>query len=258
MPAKKRLKFANNGHLANGNGRLTGLFDEIAQRRPVKLFNGPRPKTDGQEDYMNAIDDNTIVFATGPAGCGKTHLAVGKAVEGLKDDEFKRIIAIRPCLGVGKTMGFIPGEIEDKVAPYLRPIIDELKKFFTLEEVEKLQRLGILELGSLEHIRGRTLEDSFIILDEAQNCDPEQFSVFINRLGMGSKMVINGDVSRYAPGHPRAGLYKQCDLHLPPNMMCEFEYQSGHLDGIEGITTVHMTPVDMVRHPLLREIAKRG
>jgi phosphate starvation-inducible PhoH-like protein len=251
----KKLRFENNGHLDN---RLSNLFDEIAKRRPVKLFHGPRAKTEGQRSYMEGIDNNEIVFATGPAGCGKTHLAVGKAVEGLKEDGFRKIIAIRPCLGVGKTMGYLPGVIEAKVLPYLRPIMDELRKFFTPEEMEKLQKLDILELGSIEHIRGRTLEDAFIILDEAQNCTDEELAVFITRLGMGSHMVINGDISRYREGHDKAGRYTQCDLALQPYEVGAFERQCNNLQDIESIMHIQMTPLDVVRHPLIKKITERG
>jgi phosphate starvation-inducible protein PhoH and related proteins len=243
----KKLKFSDNGHLSNGNGRLhDGLF-EVKQR---KLYSYPRPKTDNQLVYMEAIDSNDIVFCTGPAGSGKTHLAVGMAVEALKDGDVKKIVAIRPCIGVGKTMGFLPGKIENKVAPYLRPIMDELMKFFTPEEIRRLRANDILEMGSLEHIRGRTIEDAFVILDEAQNCTEKEMKAFLTRLGFGSKFVLNGDISR-----GRDGQYEQCDL--PVRERGAFEAECNNLGDIEGIAVVKLTKLDIVRHPLVQKMQER-
>lgn len=253
----KKLRFTDNGHLANGNGRLANhLFNPEANKkmvRPIKLFAGPRAKTDGQRHYMDLIEENDIVFATGPGGSGKTHLAVGMAVQGFKDEEFKKIVAIRPCLGVGKTMGYLPGTIEDKVAPYLRPVFDELRKFFTIDDIERMQRADTLEMGSLEHIRGRTLEDCFVILDEAQNCTREELKVFLTRLGMGSKYIINGDISR-----DNNGRYNQCDLPLDQQGYFEercLRYEAGT---ISGIAVVKLTRLDIVRHPLVQAMIEDG
>lgn len=251
----KKLRFSDNGHLSNGNGRLHNhLFEPESNKKmvkPIRLYQAPRHKTENQLHYMEAIEANDIVFCTGPAGSGKTHLAVGMAVQGLKDGDFKRIIAIRPCVGVGKTLGFLPGEIEDKVAPYLRPIFDELRKFFTSEEIRKLQANDILEMGSLEHIRGRTLEDACVILDEAQNCTREELKVFLTRLGFGSKLIINGDITRDADGN-----YTQCDL--PRQEQGAFEFECQNLTNIEGITVVGLTKLDVVRHPLVQKMVERG
>lgn len=251
MAKNHKLQFNNNGNIHNnGGGRLPQHLSNPATNR-TKLFGSPRPKTENQKVYMEAIRNNDITFAVGPAGCGKTHLAVGMGVQGLKDEEFSKMIVVRPCVGVGKTMGYLPGEIEDKVAPYLRPIMDELRKFFTLDEIRNLQKYDIIELASLEHIRGRTLEDCIVILDEAQNCTREEMKVFLTRLGRGSKFIINGDISRDV--HNR---YTQCDL--PLQEQGAFEHQCKNLVDIEGIIMVQLTKLDIVRHPLVQRMVERG
>jgi phosphate starvation-inducible PhoH-like protein len=252
--SSKKLRFSDNGHVtSNGNGRIQdSLFDKKLSKGP-KLFAGPRAKTDGQQHYMEDIEDNDIIFACGPAGSGKTHLAVGMAVQALKDESVKKIVAVRPCLGVGRTLGYLPGDIEAKVAPYLRPIFDELRKFFTAEEIERLQRADLLEMGSLEHIRGRTFEDCFIIMDEAQNCTRDELKVFLTRLGMGSKYVINGDISRGWDGK-----YTQCDL--PTSEQGYFEERCNRYEEgtINGIAVVKLTKLDIVRHPLVQAMIEDG
>ncbi len=255
----KKLRFSDNGHLSNGRlqDHLFSLETNKRMGKPIKLFSGPRPKTENQRRYMEAMEDNDIIFATGPAGSGKTHLAVAMAAQGLKDEEFNKIIAIRPCLGVGRTMGYLPGVIEDKVAPYLRPIMDELRKFFSPDDIQRMQRADTLELGSLEHIRGRTLSDAFIILDEAQNCTDEELAAFLTRLGMGSKMAVNGCLSRYFDG-PKEGMYTQSDLHLPPYEIGAFERQCQNLGDIPGIAIIGLTKLDVVRHPLVQKMVERG
>lgn len=246
----KKLRFSDNGHLTKRNGRLPDSLFEKTPRMHIHL----KAKTENQYSYMEAIENNEIILCVGPSGSGKTCLAVGMGIKGLKDEEFKRFVAIRPCIGVGRTMGYLPGEIEDKVAPYLRPILDELRKFLTLEEIKKLQTNNVLELGSLEHIRGITFENAFVILDEAQNCTSEELKVFITRLGYGSKFVINGDISRDSI----TGCYTQCDLNLPPHTIGAFEYQCRNLTDIEGVSIVELTRKDVVRHPLLQKILERG
>lgn len=243
----KRLRFTDNGNLSNGHGRLDDIFQV---RDKPRLYKMPRPKTDNQLRYMEAIENNDVVFCTGPSGSGKTHLAVGMAVQALKDGECKRIVAIRPCVGVGKTLGFLPGEIEDKVSPYLRPVLDELRKFFTADEIERLRRQGVLEMGSLEHIRGRTIEDAVVVLDEAQNCTEDELKVFLTRLGFGSKFIVNGDISRNGDGK-----YAQCDL--PAHEQGAFERQCVELGDIDGIEVVGLTRLDIVRHPLVQKMVAR-
>lgn len=239
----KKLRFSDNGHISNStNGQ-----------RYIKLYGGARPKTDGQKSYMEAVEDNDIVFVFGESGSGKSHLAVGMAVQMLKEGDCKKIIAIRPCLGVGRTMGYLPGDIEDKVAPYLRPIFDELQKFFTVEEIQKMQRADVLEMGSLEHIRGRNFCDSVVILDEAQNATKEELKVFLTRLGMGSKYIINGDISRDSMGR-----YHQCDLPVGEQGYFEercIRYEAGD---ISGIAVVRLTKLDIVRHPLVQAMIEDG
>jgi len=245
----KKLRFSDNGHITNNSqGRVDYLFEN---RPKKKIYNVVRHKTENQLLYMEAIDNNDIIFCTGVAGSGKTHIAVGMAVEGLKTEQFQKIIAIRPCIGVTRTLGYLPGDINDKVTPFLRPIFDELHKFFTVDEIKRLQSHNILETGSLEHVRGRTFEDAYVILDEAQNCTREELKVFLTRLGQGSKLVINGDITRDGQG-----FYTQCDL--PLDEQGAFEYQCNNLKDLEGVKVIQLLASDCVRHPLVQKMLERG
>jgi len=197
-----------------------------------------RPKTLGQKNYVDAIDHNTIVFGIGPAGTGKTYLAMAKAVQALQRKEVNRIILTRPAVEAGERLGFLPGTLNDKIDPYLRPLYDALNEMLDPEVVPKLLATGTVEVAPLAYMRGRTLNDSFIILDEAQNTSPEQMKMFLTRLGFGSKMVITGDVT-------------QIDL---PAGASGLQLVTRVLDEIDDIHFARLTSDDVVRHSLVGRI----
>jgi phosphate starvation-inducible PhoH-like protein len=197
-----------------------------------------RPKTLGQKSYVDAIDRNTIVFGIGPAGTGKTYLAMAKAVQALQRKEVSRIILSRPAIEAGERLGFLPGTLTDKIDPYLRPLYDALNEMMDPELVPKLLAAGTVEVAPLAYMRGRTLNDSFIVLDEAQNTTPEQMKMFLTRLGFGSKMVVTGDVT-------------QIDL---PAGASGLQLVTKILDGMEDIHFTRLTSDDVVRHTLVGHI----
>ena len=197
-----------------------------------------RPKTLGQKKYVDAIDANTIVFGIGPAGTGKTYLAMAKAVAALERKEVDRIILTRPAVEAGERLGFLPGTLTDKIDPYLRPLFDALHEMMDLELIPKLLASGVVEVAPLAYMRGRTLNQSFIILDEAQNTSPEQMKMFLTRLGFGSKMVITGDVT-------------QVDL---PGGTSGLKLVGGILNKLDDIHFEHLTAKDVVRHSLVSAI----
>lgn len=199
-----------------------------------------RPKTVGQKDYVDAIDAHTIVFGIGPAGTGKTYLAMAKAVQALERKEVDRIILTRPAVEAGERLGFLPGTLTEKIDPYLRPLFDALHEMMDPELVPKLLASGTVEVAPLAYMRGRTLNQSFIILDEAQNTSPEQMKMFLTRLGFGSRMVITGDVT-------------QVDL---PGGASGLKLVGGILENIEDIHFHHLTSHDVVRHSLVSEIVE--
>lgn len=198
-----------------------------------------RPKTLNQKRYVDAIDANTVVFGIGPAGTGKTYLAMAKAVQALQSKQIRRIILTRPAIEAGERLGFLPGTLHDKIDPYLRPLYDALHDMVDSDSVPKLLTSGTIEVAPLAYMRGRTLNDAFIILDEAQNSSAEQMKMFLTRLGFGSKMVVTGDVTQVdLPGGVRSGL----------------RAVQGILDGIDDITFCHLTARDVVRHKLVGRI----
>ncbi len=197
-----------------------------------------RPKTLGQKNYVDAIDENTIVFGIGPAGTGKTYLAMAKAVQALQRKEVERIILTRPAVEAGERLGFLPGTLSDKIDPYLRPLYDALGEMMDPEVVPKLLASGAIEVAPLAYMRGRTLNDSFIILDEAQNTSPEQMKMFLTRLGFGSKMVVTGDIT-------------QVDL---PAGASGLQLVTRVLEDIEEIHFARLTSDDVVRHNLVGRI----
>ena len=197
-----------------------------------------RPKTLGQKNYVDAIDQNTIVFGIGPAGTGKTYLAMAKAVQALQRKEVSRIILSRPAIEAGERLGFLPGTLTDKIDPYLRPLYDALNEMMDPEVVPKLLAAGTVEVAPLAYMRGRTLNDSFIVLDEAQNTTPEQMKMFLTRLGFGSKMVVTGDVT-------------QIDL---PAGASGLQLVTKILDGMDDIHFSRLTSDDVVRHTLVGHI----
>jgi phosphate starvation-inducible PhoH-like protein len=197
-----------------------------------------RPKTLGQKEYVDAIDQNTIVFGIGPAGTGKTYLAMAKAVQALQRKEVERIILTRPAVEAGERLGFLPGTLTDKIDPYLRPLYDALNEMMDPEIVPKLLAAGTVEVAPLAYMRGRTLNNSFIVLDEAQNTTPEQMKMFLTRLGFGSHMVVTGDVT-------------QVDL---PTAASGLRLVTRVLADIDDIHFSRLTSADVVRHSLVGRI----
>jgi phosphate starvation-inducible PhoH-like protein len=197
-----------------------------------------RPKTLGQKAYVDAIDNNTIVFGIGPAGTGKTYLAMAKAVQALQRKEISRIILTRPAVEAGERLGFLPGTLNDKIDPYLRPLFDALHEMLDPETIPKLMTTGTIEVAPLAYMRGRTLNDSFIILDEAQNTTPEQMKMFLTRLGFNSKMVVTGDST-------------QVDL---PGGLSGLKTARAALKGVEDMHFAELTSKDVVRHALVARI----
>jgi phosphate starvation-inducible PhoH-like protein len=197
-----------------------------------------RPKTLGQKSYVDAIDQHTIVFGIGPAGTGKTYLAMAKAVQALQRKEVERIILTRPAVEAGERLGFLPGTLTDKIDPYLRPLYDALNEMMDPEIVPKLLAAGTVEVAPLAYMRGRTLNNAFIVLDEAQNTTPEQMKMFLTRLGFGSKMVVTGDVTQVDLPAGASGL--QLVTHV--------------LDEIDDIHFARLSSADVVRHTLVGEI----
>jgi phosphate starvation-inducible PhoH-like protein len=198
-----------------------------------------RPKTANQKAYVEAIAEHTITFGIGPAGTGKTYLAMAKAVAALQAREVNRIILTRPAVEAGEHLGFLPGTLTEKIDPYLRPLFDALHDMLDQDAIPKLMQSGVIEVAPLAYMRGRTLNDSFIILDEAQNTTPEQMKMFLTRLGFGSKMVITGDVTQVdLPGGKNSGLATIRKI----------------LDGVDDISFMDLTAEDVVRHRLISDI----
>ena len=198
-----------------------------------------RPKTLNQKTYADAIDKHTIVFAIGPAGTGKTYLAMAKAVKALQAKEVNRIILTRPAVEAGERLGFLPGTLYEKIDPYLRPLYDALHDMVDPESIPKLTAAGTIEIAPLAFMRGRSLNDSFIILDEAQNTTPEQMKMFLTRLGFGSKIVVTGDVTQ---------------VDLPTGQVSGLRVVQDILDGIPDIHFAKLTSQDVVRHKLVGKI----
>jgi phosphate starvation-inducible PhoH-like protein len=197
------------------------------------------PRTQGQAEYVEGIKKHDIVFGIGPAGTGKTYLAMACAVEALKKQEVRRIILTRPAIEAGESLGFLPGDVIEKISPYLRPLYDALYDMMEAERIEKYLESGIIEVAPLAYMRGRTLNDAFIILDEAQNCTAEQMKMFLTRLGFDSKAVITGDLTQsdLPEGKPIGLLQAQDILH-----------------DIEGIKFIYFSGTDVVRHALVQRI----
>lgn len=200
-----------------------------------------KTKTLGQKKYTEAIKNNTVVFGIGPAGTGKTYLAVAMAVTALRRKEVNRIILTRPAVEAGEKLGFLPGDLQNKVDPYLRPLYDGMYEMLGGEGFLRYQEKGVIEVAPLAYMRGRTLDNAFIILDEAQNTTPEQMKMFLTRIGFGSHAVITGDITQIdLPGDKRSGLKEAAKI----------------LKNIEGIEFCTLTEKDVVRHPLVQEIIK--
>lgn len=211
------------------------LAADIVKRRGKAI----RPKTVGQSEYVQAIDDNTVVFGIGPAGSGKTYLAVAKAVQALQTKQVSRIILTRPAVEAGEKLGFLPGTLNDKIDPYLRPLYDALRDMLDPEMIPKLMEAGIIEVAPLAYMRGRTLNDAFVILDEAQNTTPAQMKMFLTRLGFGSKIVVTGDVSQ---------------VDLPHGQVSGLRIVRRILRNVEDIHFADLGSKDVVRHQLVGRI----
>ena len=200
-----------------------------------------RAKTLGQKKYISAIENNSIVFGIGPAGTGKTYLAVAMAVKAFKNKEVNKIILTRPAVEAGESLGFLPGDMQEKVDPYLRPLFDALGDMLGGEAFHKNVERGLIEVAPLAYMRGRTLDDAFIILDEAQNTTAEQMKMFLTRMGFSSKIVVTGDITQIdLPGNKKSGL-RDAEIVLK---------------NIEGIEFMYLSESDVVRHPLVQKIVK--
>ena len=216
---------------------------EIDKDIICRTINGKpvKPKTVGQKQYVDTIRKKMIVFGIGPAGTGKTYLAMAMAISAFKNGDVNRIILTRPAIEAGEKLGFLPGDLQQKVDPYLRPLYDGLFDMLGAETYERLVEKQIIEVAPLAYMRGRTLDDSFIILDEAQNTTPEQMKMFLTRMGVGSKVVVTGDVTQIdLPDRTRSGLVDALQV----------------LKGVNGIAQCYFTEKDVVRHRLVQEIIK--
>jgi phosphate starvation-inducible PhoH-like protein len=227
------IQLANEGILHE----LDHLFEEeittTVRGKPI------RAKTLGQRHYINAIKKTDLVFGIGPAGTGKTYLAVVMAVKAMKEGRVKKIILTRPAVEAGESLGFLPGDLKEKVDPYLRPLYDALHDLFGVEHTERLIERGTIEIAPLAYMRGRTLDEAFVLLDEAQNTTPEQMKMFLTRLGFGSKMIITGDVTQ---------------IDLPRGKESGLRVAQKILHTIQGVRIMHMQQSDVVRHPLVQKI----
>ncbi len=239
---------AGNSLSPDAISRTLGMLTANSEQRPAEVLSlnilsrrgkTIRPKTLNQKRYVDAIDNFTIVFGIGPAGTGKTYLAVAKAVQALQAKQVNRIVLTRPAVEAGERLGFLPGTLSDKIDPYLRPLLDALHDMVDPESIPRLMQAGTIEIAPLAYMRGRTLNDAFIILDEAQNTTAEQMKMFLTRLGFGSRVVVTGDVTQVdLPGSTQSGLRVVRDI----------------LTDIDDVHFEQLTSADVVRHRLVGEI----
>ncbi len=232
-------------------GRSIDIIKSAGPDKPSEVFSDTlvvthtgkpiRPKTVGQKAYVDAIRSNTIVFSVGPAGTGKTYLAVAMAIQALKAGDVSRIILTRPAVEAGERLGFLPGDLAAKIDPYLRPLYDALYEMLEPDTFTRYVEQGTVEIAPLAFMRGRTLNDAFIILDEAQNTTPEQMKMFLTRLGFGSKAVVTGDVTQ---------------VDLPDGTPSGLVVVEGILDGINGVAFSHLSGKDVVRHKIVQDIVE--
>ncbi len=229
------ISLAEEGHASDILGVMQGVVAVSAKGKPVKC------KTVGQKEYVEAIKKNTITFGVGPAGTGKTYLAVCLAVSAYKGKQVDKIILTRPAVEAGEKLGFLPGDLQTKVDPYLRPLYDALQEMFGLETYQKLMEKGSIEVAPLAYMRGRTLSNAFVILDEAQNATREQMKMFLTRLGEGSKMVVTGDLTQ---------------TDLPEGKTSGLKHAVTILKDVEEIAVCRLSDRDVVRHPLVTRIVR--
>lgn len=229
------IELAKESNFESISALTAGVVAITSHGKPIKC------KTLGQKKYVEAINNNTVVFGVGPAGTGKTYLAVAIAVSAYKNKQIEKIILTRPAVEAGERLGFLPGDLQSKVDPYLRPLYDALSEMFGLETYQKLMEKGVIEVAPLAYMRGRTLNHAFIILDEAQNCTKEQMKMFLTRMGDGSRMVITGDVTQ---------------IDLPDGKTSGLKHAVSILQGVEDIAICNLTYKDVVRHPLVMKIIK--
>ena len=231
-------------------GRSVAMLRDREEERPAEVLTHNilsnrgktiTAKTLNQKRYVDAIDKNTITFSIGPAGTGKTYLAVAKAVQALQAKEITRIILTRPAVEAGERLGFLPGTLSEKIDPYLRPLYDALHDMMEPSSIPRLMTEGTIEVAPLAYMRGRTLNDAFIILDEAQNTSPEQMKMFLTRLGFGSKMVVTGDITQ---------------IDLPGGTASGLKVVRGILEGIDDVHFTQLTARDVVRHRLVSDIVE--
>lgn len=229
------VELARDGQ-ADDIGKITsGVIAVTSRGKPIKC------KTFGQKVYIDEIKKNTVVFGIGPAGTGKTYLAVAMAVSALKNKEVEKIILTRPAVEAGERLGYLPGDLQSKVDPYLRPLYDALQEMLGLESYLRLLERGVIEIAPLAYMRGRTLNNSYVILDEAQNTTKEQMKMFLTRMGEGSRMIITGDVTQ---------------IDLPAEKKSGLKHAVSILKNVEGIGIVNLSYKDVVRHPLVMKIIK--
>ena len=240
------------GNILNADAvkRSIAMLNQIPQEHPAEVLSlnivsnrgrTIRPKTANQKKYVDAIEENTITFGIGPAGTGKTYLAMAKAVSALQNKKVNRVVLTRPAVEAGEHLGFLPGTLSDKIDPYLRPLFDALHDMIDPDSIPRLMQSGVIEVAPLAYMRGRTLNDAFVILDEAQNTTPEQMKMFLTRLGFGSKMVITGDVTQ---------------VDLPNLQHSGLRVVRNILNNIDDIAFLELTAEDVVRHRLIGDIVK--
>jgi len=229
------VSLAKNGKCEKINDLYDGIVCYTHRGKVIK------PKTIGQKQYINAIKQNDVVFAIGPAGTGKTYLAMAMAVAAFKEKEVNRIILTRPAVEAGEKLGFLPGDLQDKVDPYFRPLYDALYDILGVDSFRRYMEKGLIEVAPLAYMRGRTLDDSFVILDEAQNTTSEQMKMFLTRLGFGSKAVVTGDLTQ---------------IDLPKGVYSGLEEIQEVLKGVKGIQFVYLDNTDVVRHQVVQRIIK--
>ncbi len=237
-PVRNR-EFAHALNVVTNEG-VSALKDILSERIQTSPKRGSvTPKTIGQKKYVDAIRHHDVTFGIGPAGTGKTYLAMAMAISALKEERVSRIVLTRPAVEAGEALGFLPGDLYEKITPYLRPLHDALQDMLPAEEIQKHMERNVIEIAPLAYMRGRTLNNAFIILDEAQNATAEQMFMFLTRLGMGSKTVITGDVTQ---------------IDLPPHKHSGLVEAHRALNRTEGIAIVEFTKRDVVRHPLVQRI----